>query len=251
MFVRIWLVFAIAGCASAQGLAPAGTLRAVFLQNNPVQGRVGATGITGPAAEITHALGRKAGVPTTIKGVPGVREVIEALKSRKADIGFLAFDEIRAREVDFSRVYLLSWSGYIVRADSRLMKLQDVDRAGIRVGAARGDSPEIYLSRTLKSARITRYENPPAVEVLKLLRSGEIDVWAANRQRLVDMSVKAPDVRVLPGSYTGIRQAIAVAKGNTAAIEAINRFLLKARDAGAIRAAIEKAGLADSASVAP
>jgi polar amino acid transport system substrate-binding protein len=251
MLARIWLALAIVGAASAQGLAPSGTLRAVFLQNNPVQGRVEAGTVSGPAADLTRELGREAGVPTTVAGVAGARELIEALKGHKADIGFLAFDETRALEVDFSRVYLLSWSGYIVRAYSPLVKLEDVDRAGIRVGAARADSPEIYLSKTLKSAQIKRYENPAAGEVLRMLRSGEIDAWAANRQRLIEMAAGVPDLRVLPGNYTGVRQAIAVAKGNAAALEAINRVLVKARDSGAINGSIAKAGLTASADVAP
>lgn len=249
----ICLALGLAAAASGQGLAPTGTLRAVFLQNNPVQGRVEPkTGaVTGPAADLTFDFGRELGVAATIVGVPGVRELIDVLNTHQADIGFLAFDETRAKEVDFSRVYLLSWSGYIVRADSPLSKLEEVDRAGVRVGAARGDSPEIYLSKTLRNAVVKRYENPPAPEVIRLLTSGEIDAWAANRQRLIEMAASAPKLRVLLGNYTGVRQAIAVAKGNTAAVDAINRFLTKARDSGLIKTSIDRAGLQESAGVAP
>ncbi|HWF10219.1 MAG TPA: transporter substrate-binding domain-containing protein [Bryobacteraceae bacterium] len=253
MIPRIFLVALACTVVWGQGLAPTGTLRAIFLQNNPVQGRVDAKTrtVTGPAADLTRELGREAGVPVTITGVAGVRQLIESLKSHTADIGFLAFDESRAAEVDFSRVYLLSWSGYIVRADSGLKTLEDVDRAGVRVGSARGDSPEIYLTKALKNAELKRYENPPAAHVVELLRSREIDIWAANRQRLIEMAAGASDLRVLAGNYTGVRQAIAVAKGNAAAVGAINRLLMKARDAGLIQAAIERAGLTASAGVAP
>jgi polar amino acid transport system substrate-binding protein len=241
------------GTVCAQSLAPTGTLRAVFLQNNPVQGRVDArTGaVSGPAADLTRELGRGLGRPVSVSGVAGVRDLIDALKSHNADIGFLAFDESRAVEVDFSRVYSLSWSGYIVRADSPIRKLADVDRAGVRVGSARGDSPEIYLSRALKNAELKRYENPPAAQVVQILASREVDVWAANRQRLIEMAAGTPKLRVLPGNYTAVRQSIAVAKGNAAALEAINRFLEKARDSGSIKASIERAGLAASVDVAP
>ncbi|HWF11274.1 MAG TPA: transporter substrate-binding domain-containing protein [Bryobacteraceae bacterium] len=159
-------------------------------------------------------------------------------------------DQIAA-EMDFSRVYLLSWSSYIVRTDSAVKTLEDMDRAGVRVGSARGDSPEIYLSRTLRNAALKRYENPSAAEAVRLLRAREIEVWAANRQRLIEMAAGASDLRVLPGNYTGVRQAIAVAKGNMAAVEAIDRFLTRSRDSGLIQAAIERAGLTASAGAAP
>jgi polar amino acid transport system substrate-binding protein len=253
MDVRIFVLVAL-GCAAAfaQGLSPSGSLRAVFLANNPVQGRIDSKTetVTGPAADLTRELGREVGVPTTIMGVAGVREVIENLKTHAADIGFLAFDESRAVEVDFSRVYLLSLSGYIVRADSPLKKLDDVDRTGIRVGAARGDSPEIFLSKTLKNTNLKRYENPAAAEVVRLLQSGDVNVWAANRQRLIEMASSTPNLRVLPGNYTGVRQAVAVAKGNAAAMEVINRFLEKARDSGLVKAATDRAGLSASTEVA-
>src|ERR1700724_3820730 len=144
----------VAVVCKAQVLAPAGTLRAVFLQTNPVQGRVDAkTGaVSGPAVDLTRELGRELGVPVSVAGVPGVRAVIDSLKNHTADIGFLAFDASRATEVDFSQVYSLSWSSYIVPVNSPLHAVADADRKGIRIGAATGDSPELHLSRNLKNA---------------------------------------------------------------------------------------------------
>jgi polar amino acid transport system substrate-binding protein len=238
---------------SAQVLAPTGTLRAVFLQNNPVQGRVDPkTGVvSGPAADLTRELGRQLGVPVSITGVAGVRAVTDAVKNHTADIGFLAFDPTRAVEVDFSRVYSLSWSSYIVPVQSPLHAVADADRAGVRIGAATGDSPELYLSRNLKNAELKRYASPPAADVLKMLAAGEIDVWAANRQRLLEMAASATNLRVLPDNYSAVRQAIIVPKGDSAAIDKINSFLEDARTSGLIRKAIDQAGLTGAVDVAP
>jgi polar amino acid transport system substrate-binding protein len=245
------LLFAFA--CSAQVLTPTGTLRAVFLQNNPAQGRVDPkTGeVSGPAADLTRELGRRLGVGVTITGVPNVRAVTDAVKNHVADIGFLAFDPTRAVEVDFSRVYSLSWSSYIVPAQSPLHAVADADRAGIRIGASAGDSPELYLSRNLKNAELKRYTNPPAADVLKMLAAGEIDVWAANRQRLLEMAAGDANLRVLPDNYSAVRQAIIVPKGDSATVDAINRFLEEARDSGLIKKAIDQAGLTGAVDVAP
>jgi polar amino acid transport system substrate-binding protein len=238
---------------SAQVLAPTGTLRAVFLANNPAQGRVDPkTGeVSGPAADLTRELGRRLGVPVTITGVAGVRAMTEAIKNHTADIGFLAFDPTRAVEIDFSRVYSLSWSSYIVPTQSALHAVADADRAGVRIGAATGDSPELYLSRNLKNAELKRYASPPAADVLRMLAAGEIDVWAANRQRLLEMAASAANLRVLPDNYFAVKQAIVVPKGDSAALGVIDRFLEEARDSGLIKQAIDRAGLTGAVDVAP
>jgi polar amino acid transport system substrate-binding protein len=234
-------------------LTPTGTLRAVFLQTNPVQGRVDPkTGaVSGPAVDLTRELGRQLGVPVSIIGVAGARALIDSVKNHTADIGFLAFDPTRATDVDFSQVYSLSWSSYIVPLNSPLHAVADADRKGIRIGAATGDSPELYLSRNLKNAELKRYANPPSEEVLRMLAAGEFDAWAANRQRLIEMAAGAPNLRVLPDNYFAVLQAIIVPKGDRAALEVVNRFLNDARASGLIKKAIDKAGLSGSLDVAP
>lgn len=246
------ILFGAAVC-SAQVLAPTGTLRAVFLQTNPVQGRVDAkTGaVTGPAVDLTRELGRQLGVPVSIVGVPGARAVIDSVKNHTADIGFLAFDPTRAVDVDFSDVYALSWSSYLVPVDSPLHSVADADGRGIRIGAITGDSPELYLSRNLKNAELKQYVNLPNGEVLRMLASGEFDAWAANRQRLIEMAASAPGVRVLSDNYFAVKQAIVVPKGDRTDLEIINRFLNDAKSSGLIKKAIDRAGLTSSVDVAP
>src|SRR5262245_37601076 len=102
------LLFAAAGAQSPTAtLAPTGTLRAVFLGDNPVQGRVDrqSGAATGPVPDLVRELARRLGVPTAIIPAPDAARVIGALKDHTADIGFLAFDETRAREVDFGAPY--------------------------------------------------------------------------------------------------------------------------------------------------
>jgi polar amino acid transport system substrate-binding protein len=253
VILRLCLFTFAAAFCQAQVLAPTGTLRAVFLQTNPVQGRVDTkTGaVSGPAVDLTRELGRQLGVPVSVAGVPGAPAMIDSLKNHKADIGFLAFDPTRAVEVDFSQVYSLSWSSYIVPVNSALKKVADADRAGIRIGAATGDSPQLYLSRNLKNTEVKAYENPSPEEVLRMVAAGEVDAWAANRQRLLEMAASHPNLRVLPDNYFAVQQAIIVPKGDRAALDAINRFLNGARDSGLIRKALDKAGLTGAVDVAP
>lgn len=257
MLVRNTILAALCALAAAAAadspLAPTGTLRAAFLASNPVQGRVDSkTGaVSGPAVDLTRELGKRLGVPVSIQGVVGMRPMVEGFRNHTLDIAFLAFDPTRAVDVDFSQVYSLSWSSYIVPVNSPLQKIADVDRAGIRIGAAKGDSPQLFLSRNLNHAQLKPYDNPAAQEVLRMLRAGEFDAYGANRQRLIEMAATAPDTRVLPDNYFAVKQAVIVPKGNAAALEIVNRFLDDARSSGLIQTAIDRAGLKASVDVAP
>src|SRR5687767_13492935 len=55
----------------AAQLAPTGTLRATFIANNPVQGRVDSSGATsGPAPDLARELARRLKVPHAITPLP-------------------------------------------------------------------------------------------------------------------------------------------------------------------------------------
>ena len=88
----------------ASDLAPTGTLRATFLNGNPVQGTVDPkTGaISGPVADIVKELARRAGVPYTVTPSNGAKEMIERLNNHTFDIGLLAFEAERSRRLEKS-----------------------------------------------------------------------------------------------------------------------------------------------------
>lgn len=249
MFERTGILLSLVAALPmmAADLAPTGTLRATFLRDNPVQGKVDpATGaITGPVADLVKELARRLNVPYTILPAPNARGVIDNLKAHKADIGFLAYDAERAAEVDFSRSYALMHSSYLVRVDSKAKTSADADRAGMRVGAVKGQSQQTYLSGNLKAAKLTTFDTmPPQAELEKLLLSGELDAFGANRQRMVEAAAIAPQLRVLPDDFMVAGQAIVVEKGDPSRIAELNRFLDDVRSSGFVKASLERANLA-------
>src|ERR1041385_5671712 len=114
----------------ARTLAPTGTLRATYIATNPVQASVDpmTKEVRGPAAEIARELGKRAGVPVIVTGARGVDGVIESVNSGAADIGFVAFDPVRAEQVDFSQNYALAQNTYVVPVNSPINSVADADR---------------------------------------------------------------------------------------------------------------------------
>ena len=228
-------------------LAPTGTLRAVFLAGNPVQGRMDPqTGTaTGPVPDLVRELSRLLNVPYAILGAPDAAGVIAAVNGRTADIGFLAYDETRAREVDFGAPFLVMLNSYVVRTGSSIRRTEDVDRAGVTVAAVKGQTQELFVSSHMKQAKVRVFPSmPPQAELERLLTSGEVDAFAVNRQRALDAQAGSDTkLRALPDSFLEVLQSFVVARGDQAKLGVIDRFVSDARKSGFIKASIEHANL--------
>jgi polar amino acid transport system substrate-binding protein len=230
----------------AADLAPTGTLRATFLGDNPVQGTVDSkTGdVSGPVADIVKELAHREGVPYKIIPAASPKEVIESLKNHTADIGFLAWEAERARQVDFSGAYLLMGSSYLVPAASPIKTAADADRAGVLIGAVRANSPTIFLNQHLKNAKVKEFPAmPPLEDVQKMLTSGELTAFAGNRARLVEAAAQYPSLRVAQDNFTVLEQNIVVEKGDAVRLEIINKFLNDVRASNFVKDSLTRAKL--------
>jgi polar amino acid transport system substrate-binding protein len=242
MIVAAW---ALVNPTQADDLVPTGTLRATFIATNPVQARTEpATGeIRGPANDLARELGRRLGVPVNVMPAAGVNGVLNSVKSGEADIGFLAYDPGRAAEVDFSQPYSIGQNTFVVLDTSQLKSVADVDRPGMVLGATQGDAGELFLTRTLKDAELKRNRDGDMDAALEMLRSGEIQAYGTNRQRLYELAQRNPGLRLLPDNFYGVEQSIIVKKGNKALLDVVEKFLIEARESGFVATAIERAGL--------
>ena len=237
---------------AASDLAPTGTLRATFIGNNPVQGRVETGGaITGPCPDLVREFGRRSGVPVVVTPLGDANLVIESVATGKADIGCLAIEAARATQVDFSLPYLNMGSAYAVRADSPIKTSADIDRAGITVGAVSTQSQGVWVREHLKVAKVNALPVvPPNAELAALLTKGTVDAFAANRTRMEELAAGFPGIRVLSDDFMVVGQAIAVPKGNRARMAEVNRLLSEARDSGFVKASIDRSNI-PGAVVAP
>ena len=227
-------------------LAPSGTLRAAFLATNPVQSVVDpqTKERKGPIPDLVAELGRRLDVPVSLIPSADAAAVIEAVATGKADIGFLAYEAERATQVDFSEPYAVMQNAYLVRADSPIKQSSDVDRAGNTVGAVKGQSQQIFVSSTFKSARVEVLPLMPSPEAIrKMITSGELNGFAANRGRMEAVAAGFPEVRVLSDNFLSLGQAIVVPKGDAARLRFINGFILDVRRTGLVKTSLDSSGI--------
>ena len=236
---------ACTAASQADDRVPTGTLRVTYIATNPVQASIDPkTGETrGPGADVTRAIAKHLGAPVKITGVAGPAGVLDSHRKGEADIGLLAFDPARAKEVDFSTPYALAQNTYLVPVDSAIKSVADIDKPGIRVGVTERDAGELYLSRVLKAAEIKRNTTGNLDLVTKWLAGHEVDAYGTNRQRLTEIAARNPGYRLLPDNFYGVEQSVIVAKGNKALLDEVDAVLDEARRSGFIAQAIARSGL--------
>jgi polar amino acid transport system substrate-binding protein len=234
---------AIAPDASAiRTLAPTGSLRVGLYPGTPTS-IIGdpASDAKGVGFELGREFARRAGVPFEPVVFPKNAEVLAAAKSGTVDMVFTNATPARMNDMDFSPTVLEIEQGYLVPAGSPIRTLAEIDRAGVRVGVSEGSTSEATLSREFRSATIVR--TPSLKAAIDMLAAGKLNAFATNKATLFEMSDALTGSRVLEGRWGLEKFAIGIPKGREAALPFVQIFVGEAKGSGAVRRAVERAGL--------
>lgn len=238
--------------AHAARLAPTGTLRACINLGNPILARrdpAGPAGVSGVSVDLATELARQLGVPLALVVVEAAAKSVETVTAGQADVGFFAVDPLRSQGIAFSAPYVLIEGAYLVRQGSPLIDNAQVDRAGTRVMVGRGSAYDLYLSRELKQAQLLRAPTSPTVVDRFLAENA--DVAAGVRQQLEADARRLPGLRLLPGRFMVIEQAMGLPAGRgPEATAALAGFVEDAKARGLVAQALQRHGI-QGALVAP
>ena len=238
-----------AGAAGA--LAPSGRLRVSINLGNPILARKdAATGeALGVSVDLARALAEQLGVPLELKVFDAAAKSVEAVTGGLADIGFFAVDPLRGEGIRFSAPYVLIEGAYLVKNHSPLTDNAQVDRAGTTVMVGKGSAYDLYLSREIKAAQLMRAPTSPAV-VDAFLAQGA-DVAAGVKQQLQADAARLGGLRLLPGRFMVIEQAMGVPAGRGDLAQAVLKaFVERAKASGFVAEALRRHGI-QGALVAP
>jgi polar amino acid transport system substrate-binding protein len=236
--------------ATLRELAPGGRLRAAINFGNPVLAkRDPATGSPrGVSVELAQILAQQLGVPLDLVAYDAAGKVTEAAGSGAWDIAFLAIDPLRANDIAFTPPYVLIEGTYMVRMDSPLRRIEEVDRQGLRILVGRGSAYDLYLTRVIKNATLVRVAS--SALAITDFAAGSHDVAAGVRQPLVDFAQKNPGFRVMDGRFMAIEQAMGTPQGRPQASAYLKRFIEEMKSSGLIARVLKETGEHD-AIVAP
>jgi polar amino acid transport system substrate-binding protein len=230
-------------------LASTGTLRAAINFGNPILATRAPNGeARGVSVDLAREAARRLGVPIDLVLFDSAGSVVQAVKERRVDLAFVAIDPVRAEDMEYTAPYVIIEGAYLVRDDSPLRRNDDVDRPGVRVVVGRGSAYDLFLTRELKSATLVRAPTSPAVTDVFLAQN--LEVAAGVKQQLEADAKRVGNVRLLPGRFMVIQQAMGVPKGRLAAQAWLSGFVEETKASGFVAAALDRHGI-QGAAVAP
>lgn len=231
--------------------APTGKLRASINLGNPIlANKDAATGQpVGVSVDLAHAFAERLGVGIELVVFDAAGKSVEAVTREEADIGFFAIDPLRGEGISFTAAYVLIEGAYLVPSGSPIQSNEEVDRAGLRVAVGKGSAYDLHLSRELKHAEIVRAPTSPTV--VDVFMEQQLDVAAGVKQQLQADAARVPNLRLLPGRFMVIQQAMGTprSRGELAALF-LRQYVEEMKASGFVAKALARHGI-EGASVAP
>lgn len=231
--------------------ASTGRLRAAINLGNPILAhRDAASGeVGGVSVDLAAEFARQLGVAAEWVVFDTAGQSVDALTQEQADIGFFAIDPLRGAGIAFTAPYVLIEGSYLVREASPLRDNDEVDQPGRTVVVGRGSAYDLHLTRALKQATILRAASSQAV--VDTFVEQQADVAAGVKQQLQADAQRLGGLRLLPGRFMVIQQAMGVPKGRgPEAAAALSRFVEAMKAGGFVAQALQRHGI-EGASVAP
>jgi polar amino acid transport system substrate-binding protein len=235
--------------AAAAELAPTGKLRAAINFGNPILAVRGPGGEPrGVSVDLATEAARRLNLPLELVTFTSAGNTVDAVKAGRVDLAFVAIDPVRAADMEYTAPYVVIEGAYLVRNGSPLQRNEEVDRAGSRVVVGRGSAYDLYLTRELKQAALVRAPTSP--EVVNVFLAQNMEVAAGVKQQLEADAGRTGGVRLLPGRFMVINQAMGVPKGRTVAQGWLSGFIEEMKASGFVGNALKRHGI-EGAGVAP
>jgi polar amino acid transport system substrate-binding protein len=153
----------------------------------------------------------------------------QALNASQCDIAASAMTitEERKAALDFSDGYYDSQQSLLVAEDSDIASIEDLD--GVKVGVQQGTTGKAYTEENASGADIVSF--PSDAEMFQAIKAGQVEAL------LQDLPVNinhqdAGGFKVVETYSTDESYGLAMKKGNTALVDAVNEQLTEMREDG-------------------
>lgn len=234
-----------------RAFTPTGKLRASINLGNPIlANRDPASGDPlGVSIDLARAFAGRLGVEVEWVVFDTAGKSVDAVTHEQADIGFFAIDPLRGEGISFTAPYVLIEGSYMVPDASPIQANDEVDRPGRRVTVGKGSAYDLFLSRELRHAEIVRAPTSPTV--VDVFVAQGLDVAAGVKQQLEADAKRFPGLRLLPGHFMVIQQAMGLPKGRgEEAAQCLRQFVEDMKASGFVAQALARHGI-QGAIVAP
>lgn len=232
--------------AARAELTPTGVLRVGINYGNTVLVQRDAAGgePRGVAPELARELARRLNAPIRYVAYDTAGKMADAVKADAWDVAFLGVDPGRAADIAFTAPYVEFEGTYLVTDDSPLRRVEDVDRAGVRIAVGAKSAYDLFLTRAIRHATLERL--PTSDDAIALFLARKIDVVAGIKAPLAAVARKHAGLRVIEPGFMIIRQGAGVPRQRAAAARYLTQFIEDAKASGFVARALAHSGATDA-----
>ncbi len=191
--------------------------------------------------DLSKRLAEKLGVPVVFVPYLGSGAIQGSATSGLWDVTFMPVDDERRKLLDFGAPYHLLQSTYLVAPNSALRTIADANAVGVRIAGVKDTAT--FRASLRASPKATHIELDGVAAAIDLMRAGKTDAIALGRASLGGLLTSIPGARVLEGAFLNSTTAVAVPKGNDAALAYVSTFIEEAKASGLVRRAFDDVGL--------
>jgi polar amino acid transport system substrate-binding protein len=158
---------------------------------------------------------------------------ITSLQTGKADVAVASFTNTveRSTAIAFTRPYLIVGSIFMVRKDSPIQTLDQLNAAGMKIGAPRGGTAEAVAAEVAPKAEVVRFDSPN--DAFLALRSGQINAHLQDSlQNALLISKESASFRNLAGNYSYEEICIGLPAGDFDWFRIIDTFVRQFNGSG-------------------
>lgn len=190
--------------------------------------------IVGVDIDIAKYLADSLGLELEVKDV-AFDSIINEVKTGKADIGAagISYSEERAKQVDFTINYATSKQVVIVKNDSTITNIQDLNNIkNLKVAVQLGTVADTYITDNYKSATITRQKK--VLASIQDLKTNKVDCVVLDELPAKEMLKEYDDLKILSDPLFEDNYGMVVKKGNEELLNSVNQALEKLKNEGKI-----------------
>lgn len=196
--------------------------------------------IVGIDVEIAEKIAKKLGMTLEIIDTD-FDSIVPSIKAGKYDIGMagMTVEPDRLEEVNFTKSYATGVQVVIVKEDSEIKSLEDLDKGGFKIGAQLGTTGYIYAGDDYgEKSEVMGYNK--GADAVEALVNNKIDCVIIDNEPAKAFISAKEGLKILETAYAIEDYAIAVKKENTELLGKLDKAIEELIEDGTIKNILDK-----------
>lgn len=193
--------------------------------------------IIGIDADIAKAIADKMGLELKVEDME-FDSIITAVSTGKADLGLagMTVTPDRQKNVDFSDSYATGIQSVIVKEDSTITKIDDLQ--GKKIGVQLSTTGDIYATDDFGKDSVVQYNK--GNDAVMALTQGQVDAVIIDNEPAKSYVEANKGLKILDTEYATENYAACISKDNAGLTKAVNKALAELKADGTLQKIVDK-----------